>query len=86
MQFFRTTGTSRAKLANLEIRQDDGLYIACANDVSIQGANIKFNNVRLQQVGAPTADYDAATKKYVDDAVAAALKPYLIDLQKRKES
>ena len=47
---------------------------------------MKFNNVRLQQVGAPTADYDAATKKYVDDAVAAALKPYLIDLQKRKES
>ena len=86
IQLFRTTGTSRSRLANLEIRQDDGLYIACANDVSIQGANIKFNNVRLQQVGAPTADYDAATKKYVDDAVAAALKPYLIDLQKRKES
>ena len=86
IQLFRTTGTSRSRLANLEIRQDDGLYIACSNDVSIQGANIKFNNVRLQQVGAPTADYDAATKKYVDDAVAAALKPYLIDLQKRKES
>ena len=86
IQLFRTTGTSRPRLANLEIRQDDGLYIACANDVSIQGANIKFNSVRLQQVGAPTADYDAATKKYVDDAVAAALKPYLIDLQKRKES
>ena len=86
IQLFRTTGTSRSRLANLEIRQDDGLYIACVNDVSIQGSNIKFNNVRLQQVGAPTADYDAATKKYVDDAVAAALKPYLIDLQKRKES
>ena len=71
-QFFRTTGTSRSRLANLEIRQDDGLYIACVNDVSIQGSNIKFNNVRLQQVGAPTADYDAATKKYVDDVISAS--------------
>ena len=70
MQFFRTTGASRSRLANLEIRQDDGLYIACANDVSIQGSNIKFNNVRLQQVGAPTADYDAATKKYADDGLS----------------
>ena len=70
IQLFRTTGTSRSRLANLEIRQDDGLYIACANDVSIQGSNIKFNNVRLQQVGAPTADYDAATKKYADDGLA----------------
>ena len=86
IQLFRTTGTSRSRLANLEIRQDDGLYIACANDVSIQGSNIKFNNVRLQQVGAPTADYDAATKKYVDDAIAASLRPYLIDLKNRKES
>ena len=70
IQLFRTTGTSRSRLANLEIRQDDGLYIACVNDVSIQGSNIKFNNVRLQQVGAPTADYDAATKKYVDDGLS----------------
>ena len=70
IQLFRTTGTSRSRLANLEIRQDDGLYIACVNDVSIQGSNIKFNNVRLQQVGAPTADYDAATKKYADDGLA----------------
>ena len=71
IQLFRTTGTSRSRLANLEIRQDDGLYIACVNDVSIQGSNIKFNNVRLQQVGAPTADYDAATKKYVDDVISS---------------
>ncbi len=70
IQLFRTTGTSRSRLANLEIRQDDGLYIACVNDVSIQGSNIKFNNVRLQQVGAPTADYDAATKKYADDGLS----------------
>ena len=76
IQLFRTTGASRSRLANLEIRQDDGLYIACVNDVSIQGSNIKFNNVRLQQVGAPTADYDATTKKYVDDAIAASLRPY----------
>ena len=76
IQLFRTTGTSRPRLANLEIRQDDSLYIDSVNDLSIQGANIKFNNVRLQQVGAPTADYDATTKKYVDDAVAAALRPY----------
>ena len=75
IQLFRTTGTSRSRLANIEIRQDDGLYIACGNDVSIQGSNIKFNNVRLQQVGAPTTDTDAATKKYVDDAIKAALKP-----------
>ena len=71
-QFFRTTGTSRSRLANLEIRQDDGLYIDSVNDLSIQGSNIKFNNVRLQQVGAPTADYDAATKKYVDDVISAS--------------
>ena len=75
IQLFRTTGASRSRLANLEIRQDDGLYIACVNDVSIQGSNIKFNNVRLQQVGTPTADADAATKKYVDDAIKAAIKP-----------
>ena len=78
IQLFRTTGTSRSRLANLEIRQDDGLYIACANDVSIQGANIKFNNARLQQVGAPTADYDAATKKYVDERIVKLEKTLAI--------
>lgn len=34
----------------------------------------------------PIADSSAANKKYVDDAVAAALRPYLIDLEKRKET
>lgn len=34
----------------------------------------------------PIADSSAANKKYVDDAIAASLRPYLIDLKKRKET
>jgi hypothetical protein len=32
--------------------------------------NANFSGIRLQEVGAPTADADAATKKYVDDTDA----------------
>ena len=34
----------------------------------------------------PIADSAAANKKYVDDAIASSLRPYLIDLKKRKET
>ena len=41
---------------------------------------IDMNRKKIINLGTPTADTDAATKKYVDDAIAAALRPY------RKES
>lgn len=37
------------------------------------GINVVFNNNRLQNVGAPTSDTDAANKAYVDKAIADAL-------------
>ena len=68
--FFRTTGTSREELSSIQVRQDDGLYISTGNDLIFNAANIKFNNARLQQVRTPTADDDAATKKYADDGLS----------------
>ena len=68
--FFRTTGTSREELSSIQVRQDDGLYISTANDLIFYAANIKFNNARLRQGRTPTADDEAATKKYADDGLS----------------
>ena len=67
--FFRTTGTSREELSSIQVRQDDGLYISTVNDLILNAANIKVGDKRIQQVGTPTANTDAANKKYVDDNV-----------------
>ena len=39
------------------------------NDLILNAANIKVGDKRIQQVGTPTANTDAANKKYVDDNV-----------------
>jgi hypothetical protein len=44
---------------------------------SIAGISLKFGGNRLQLVGAPVADSDAATKKYVDDAVGGLSSSFL---------
>lgn len=75
LNFIRVEGTTRLNTAVMEVRQDNSLYIVSANDLLFNANNMKFNNARLQQIRTPTADDDAATKKYVDDAIAAAIKP-----------
>ena len=62
-------------LSQIIVRDDEVLYVVSQNGVTFQTPNILFGNSRLQQVGTPTTDSDAATKKYVDDAIKAALKP-----------
>jgi hypothetical protein len=45
--------------------------LVCTAAVLIVNIYAKFSGSRLQEVGAPTADADAATKKNVDDTDAA---------------
>lgn len=39
------------------------------------GGQVRMGNYKISSLGHPTDDDDAATKKYVDDAIAAAIKP-----------
>ncbi|WP_300180792.1 hypothetical protein [uncultured Aliivibrio sp.] len=54
--------------------------LAITGSTSISGGTLNMGSRKIMDLGAPTLDADATTKKYVDDAIAAALRPY------RKES
>ena len=66
---------------NGKLTIDRGLAIR--GSTSISGGTLNMGSRKIMDLGAPTLDADAATKKYVDDAIAASLRPYLIDLEKR---
>ena len=50
-------------------------YVNGIERFTIKNNEIDAKNTRITNVGAPTTDKDAATKKYVDDAIKAAIKP-----------
>lgn len=75
LNFIRTESGTQILTSVIEVRQDNSLYIVSTADLSFTANNIKFGNARLQGVRTPAADDDAATKKYVDDAIKAAIKP-----------
>lgn len=54
---------------------NNGIQITAANNIIIDGgiSTVDIGAHRLQNVTDPTDDQDAATKKYVDEAIAAAL-------------
>lgn len=67
-------GRLRVRATDFEMLVNPGAKMSIGDilyPIVIQEGSVNFNNSKLNGVTAPTADDDAATKKYVDDAVAA---------------
>ena len=50
--------------------------LAITGSTSITGGTLNMGSRKIMDLGAPTLDADATTKKYVDTEIAKALKPY----------